>query len=385
MPLVSKWLSALLKIISSGKLALVIVFILMLFAFAGAALPQQGRVNPEDILQWQLANKGLTALLKPLGLFGVFTSWPFMITLLLLGVNTFTCTILRFIKDGGFACLKGPKAMEKGGFLLLHISLIILLAGGFISTAKKLNGFIILTEGQTFIENHESYIRLAEGPLRKKVHKNFALKMNEIKTKYEKGLHLIDVTSSLDVFEQNSEVAQADIKINHPFTYRSVSFTHKDIGFSPRIQIKEKESGKVLFYSFVMLKSFDTENGKEYRDFLPLSFLQNRTIITVYPDYAMKAGDAVKTSEEPNNPLIRIQVEDDVGKIISKEYLTLGRETSIGEYVFEFTDLRRWASFKVVDDPGYFTVCISFWIGLAALLLRYIPEFKKWSVETDIN
>ena len=385
MSLVFKSLSALLKLISSGKLALVIVFILMLFSFAGTTLPQKDRVNPDDAAKWQQDHAALTAIAKPIGLFHVFTSWPFMITLVILGVNTLTCTILRFIKDGGFACLKGPNGMEKAGFLLLHISLIILMAGGFISTAKKMNGYIVLTEGQTFIENHESYLRIAEGPLRKKAHKNFAIKLNKVSTEYQKGFYQTDVASTVEVFEQGKKIKEATVKVNHPFIYKSLAFTHQDIGFSPRIEIKDKKTGRILFYSFVVLKTYDSDKGKEYRDFLPLSFLENRTIVTVYPDHMKKNGKAVKLSDEPNNPLVRIEVENKEGDIISEDYLTHGEEVSIGDNIFKFSDLRRWISFQVIEDPGYLTVCISLWMGLAALLLRYVPDLKKWSVSSEIS
>ncbi|HEG43388.1 MAG TPA: hypothetical protein ENH94_05000 [Phycisphaerales bacterium] len=383
MSLVSKSLTALLRVTSSGKLALAIVLVLMIFSFAGTVLPQIDRVNPDDILLWQRDHALITPVAKQIGLFHVFTSWPFMITLIVLGINTLTCTALRFVRDGGFACLAGPKRIEKGGFFLLHISLVMLIVGGFITTALKLNGHIILTEGQTFSETHAGYLRIAEGPLRKKSHKNFALKLNEITTEYQKAFYQTDVTSRLDVLEQGQKVKEATVKVNRPFTYKSFAFTHKEIGFSPRIEIRDKNTGRILFYSFVMLKTYDGDNGKEYRDFLPLDFLKNRTIVTVYPDHVMKDGQAVKTSEEPKNPLIRIVVEDQDGKIVSKEYLTPGQEVPIGDHVFKFADLRRWASFQVVDDPGYLTVCISLWLGLGALLLRYVPDMRKWSANAD--
>lgn len=385
MSLVLRSLSVLLKFISSGKLALVIVLILMLFSFAGTTVPQQDRVNPDDIAQWQRENTILTAVLRPIGIFHVFTSWPFMITLVALGVNTLTCTILHFIKDGSFACLKGPDGMEKSGFFLLHISLIMLMAGGFISTAMKMNGYIVMTEGQTFVEDHESYLRIAEGPLRSKSHKGFHLKLKEIRTEYQKGFYQTDVTSKIDVLGPDNTIKEATVKVNHPFVYMSLAFTHQDIGFSPRIEIKDKKTGRILFYSFVVLKSYDTDRGKEYRDFLPLDFLENRTILTVYPDHVMKDGKPVKVSDEPNNPLIRIEVEDIEGKIVSEQFLAPGDEVSIGGNVFGFSELRRWVSFQVIEDPGYLTVCVSLWIGLAALLLRYIPDMKKWSIGSEIS
>ena len=98
-----------------------------------------------------------------------------------------------------------------------------------------------------------------------------------------------------------------------------------------------------------------------------------------------KDGKVVKVSDEPNNPLVRIEVENKEGKVISEDYLTPGDEVSIGDNIFKFSDLRRWVSFQVIEDPGYLTVCVSLWMGLAALLLRYVPDLKKWSVSSEIS
>ena len=99
----------------------------------------------------------------------------------------------------------------------------------------------------------------------------------------------------------------------------------------------------------------------------------------------MEDGKAVKVSDEPDNPLVRIEVEDQEGEVIVEDYLTLGSEVSIGDNILKFTDLRRWVSFQVIEDPGYLTVCVSLWMGLAALLLRYIPDLKRWSVSSEIS
>ncbi|MHC4743605.1 MAG: cytochrome c biogenesis protein ResB, partial [Planctomycetota bacterium] len=286
--------------------------------------------------------------------------------------------ILSFKKDGGFACFKGPKKLEKYGFYTLHLSILVLLAGGFTGTAMKLTGYIALTEGQTFVEDHNNYMRLAEGPLRRENHKGFALKLEKIETEYERGFYQTDFTAHLDVLEEGEKVLRGAVKVNYPFNYKSLAFTYQDIGFSPRIEIKDKNTGRVLFYSFVMLKTFGTPEGKLYRDYLPLPFLKERTIVTVYPSYEMVDREPVKTSEEPDKPLIRIEVENDAREVVSKAHIPLGQSTTVGEHIIKFTDLRRWVSFEVVEDPGYLTVCVAFWLGLAALVLRYIPDLRKW-------
>jgi hypothetical protein len=35
----------------------------------------------------------------------------------------------------------------------------------------------------------------------------------------------------------------------------------------------------------------------------------------------------------------------------------------------------------VVQDPGYLPVCVALWLGLGALILRYVPDLKRWFME----
>ncbi|NIS63507.1 MAG: hypothetical protein GTO13_23310, partial [Proteobacteria bacterium] len=134
--------------LSSSKLALVLVLLLILLSIVGAVLPQEGTTDLSAFDLWQAAHPILTGALNPLGLFHVFRSWPFLATIFLLGINTLTCTVLHLLRERGFSVLKGPRAIERVGFLLVHLSLIALLSGGLWSAAARLNGFIILTEGQ---------------------------------------------------------------------------------------------------------------------------------------------------------------------------------------------------------------------------------------------
>ncbi|MHC4131554.1 MAG: cytochrome c biogenesis protein ResB [Planctomycetota bacterium] len=370
--------TTLLNILSSSKLALILVGLLIIFALAGAILPQLGMLEPEKITQWQQAHPTVTPLLGPLGFFNVFHSWPFLINILLLALNTLTCTILRFVKEGGISGLKGTGAAERIGSFLLHISLILLLAGGFCSAGLKLDGNIVLTEGQSFREQHNGYLRLVEGPLRPESHKDFDVVLKNVQIEYKRKKYPVDIVSNLEFFQQGRKLTEATVKVNEPFTFRDLAFTQDETGFSPRLVIRDKDSNDVLINSFIALKTFRTKTGKEYRDFLPLAFLDNRVIITLYPSYVENKGRLEKNGDEPENPLLLIEVEDEMGQFISQTQLLKGSKIELGGHVFEFVDLRRWASFRIVEDPGYLVVCLSIWLGFFALLLRYSPDLSEW-------
>ncbi len=356
----------LLKVLSSSKLALVLVLLVILLSLAGAVLPQEGTFKPTDMASWQQAHPFVTSLLKPLGLFRAFHSVPFLITILLLAVNTLTCTVLYFFTKGGFSALKKPGATRLVGFIALHISLILLFAGGFWSAATRLDGFIILTENQVFKEEHNNYVKLVEGPLRKEQHKGFTMRLEKVRVDFREG-YLVGIASDVEIREKHGGMVKSTIKVNQPFEYNDMIFTQDQTGFSPRLLIRDKAGGKVLVNAFVVLSTFRKGKTREYHDLLPFPFFKQRVTVTLYPNDKRK-----------ENPILLVETEDDPGQPVLKGRVTLGKRMSLGKYEIGFTGLRRWSSFKVVEDPGYNLVWIALWLGVIALILRYVPDMKEW-------
>lgn len=367
----------LLRVASSSKLALVLVAAIIIFSVAGAVLPQEGMVDPQDMTAWKESHQTSVPLLEQLGLFGVFHSWPFMITIVLLAVNTLTCTILRFAKDGGIRTLKDPGAIGNAGFLLLHLSIILILAGAFYSAATRLDGFIVLTEGQMFTEKHDGYIRIAEGPLRRENHKAFTVALKEVHAEFGDREYPLQLSAKIKIQSTDQETIDGVVEINRPFKHQGFSFTNDQTGFSPRILIRDRKTNREMV-NFIALKTFTRDQGRQYTDFLPMSIFKNRLVLTLYPSHQQRENKIIKTGEDPDNPIIVIEEQDASGKVLSSAYLLQGKEITIGDYDLGFTGLRRWSSFKVSSDPGYPIVCVALWLGLVALILRYLPDLRTW-------
>jgi len=373
--------SKLLEKLSSSKLALVMVLLLILFSIVGAVLPQQGRMEFKDIALWQMAHPMVTTLMRPLGFFRVFHSWPFIIAILVLGVNTLTCTLLRFVKEGGFKSLRGPGSVRRMGFFSLHLSLILLFAGGFLTSTTRMNARIVLTEGQSFEDRHDNYLQLVEGPLRPERHTGTVIRLKKAQIKHEKKRYTVDVTSTLEFLSKRNNALEAVVKVNYPLTYGGLAFTQDKTGFSPRLVIRDIKNKRLLFNSFIALQTYDTPAGKVYRDFLPLPFLKQTYTVTLFPSFSIDNGKVKKTGEDPENPLLRIEMIDPIRQKSAQVNLPLGGRIIMEEYIFFFTELRRWSAFMVVQDPGYLPVCVALWLGLGALILRYVPDLKRWFVE----
>ena len=371
------------NVISSSKVALVLVLLLILLSIAGAVLPQEGLFEPAEVAGWQAQHPFVTSVFRPIGLFRAFHSVPFLIIICLLAINTLTCTIRYFYREGGISALKGSVGVRLTGFIFLHLSLILLFSGGFWSAGATLDGYIVLTEGQTFKEEHSNYLRLVEGPLRTGHHRGFLARLKKVRVEFHKDVkrYPIHLTSTLEFRSKGNTtdvVTKGIVEMNRPFTFEGLDFTQDKTGFSPRLLIREKDSGRVLVNTFVALKTFRKGQLREYRDFLPLPFFKQRVIVTLYPNHKRTENGVEKTGEEPENPVILVETETEPGQPVLNGNVTMGNSMSLDKYEIGFIGLRRWSSFRVVEDPAYTLVWIALWLGVAALILRYIPDIKGW-------
>ncbi len=377
----ARWGGALLGGLGSGKLALALIVLLILFSLVGAVLPQESQLSLAEFSTWQAEHPQATEIVAPLGWFDVFHSWPFLGTIAMLTLNILTCTALRWRRQGGVRSLTGPGAAERAGFVVLHLSLILLFAGGLWSAAADLDGKVILTEGQRFIDAPENYYRLLKGPLRGESHTGMAVELQSVDIQYLNQRRTMTVSSKLKAVGIDGEEAAGAVEINYPFNFQGLSFTHDETGYSPRLEIRDAARGRILVDSFIALKTKKTVQGREYRDFLPLPFLKQRIVVTLFPNYAQEDDQLRSLGDAPQGPLLLLEIQDESGKVVRSAELELGERIVLGRHTFAFTDLRRWASFRVGHDPGYPLVCVALWIGLAALIMRYLPDLRTWLYE----
>lgn len=368
------WGDAFLGGLGSGKLALALIALFMVFALAGTVLPQASQLSQNEFSTWQAEHPLATRIAEPLGWFDVFHSWPFLGTIACLTLNISACTVVRWRREGGFRSLTGPGSTERAGFLVLHLSLILLFAGGLWSSAADLDGKIILTEGQQFIDAPQNYYRLLKGPLRSERHTGMSIQLKRVDVQYLNQRRPIAISSNLVAISAEGETTTGVVRINYPFTYQGLSFTHDETGYSPRLEIRDAVRRTVLTDSFVALENTKTAEGNDHRDFLPLPFLKQRVVVTLFPNYARENGQLRKIGDAPDRPMLLLEIQDESGTTTRTAELELGKRTVLGRYTFAFTDLRRWSSFRVGNDPGYPLVCVALWVGLAALIMRYLPE-----------
>jgi cytochrome c biogenesis protein len=122
------------EFIASVRLTATLLFILIPVAIVGSLIPQ-GREYAEYAEKFGFK---WTGLFYQLHLTSLFTSPWFLILVILLAANILGCLIVSVMK-----------AKRSFGFILVHLSLVLLIAGGLMSATLRVKGDLVLNEGQS--------------------------------------------------------------------------------------------------------------------------------------------------------------------------------------------------------------------------------------------
>jgi hypothetical protein len=78
----------------------------------------------------------------------------------------------------------------------------------------------------------------------------------------------------------------------------------------------------------------------------------------------------------PENPAIRINALLD-GESLGQQEVPIGETAEFGAFNITFAELRHWAWFGIVYDPGYWLIVVAFTLCVAGLAHRFIYT-EKW-------
>jgi cytochrome c biogenesis protein len=282
------------QFLSSLKLTVVLLFCLAVLSIIGTLIPQN--LAPQEYVKLY----GLPGyrLLHLLDIVDMYRSWWFVGLLLLLVVNIIVCSIDRLrigwsviftrepkfdldqyrrrknvltfegqipvhrVKDsfqrimargfgfcrlvpidGGFAITAERGRWTRLGVYAVHLSIVVLIIGGYIGSKFGFEGFVALPEGDqaTSIELNRSHQTL-ELP--------FAIRCDDFEvTFYEGGQRPKEFRSKLTILENGQEVLRQEIVVNAPFYYKGVGIYQSSYGRmgdeEPQVDWGQEPSGDI--------------------------------------------------------------------------------------------------------------------------------------------
>jgi cytochrome c biogenesis protein len=242
---------------------------------------------------------------------------------------------------------------------VVHLGLLIILAGGIISGVGGFRTNMTFSEGQVL-------------PVPKA---DFKLRLNKFETEYYPSGSVKDWKSTLTVVEDEKSLFSKTIEVNHPLSYKGFMFYQSSYGWNwenPSLEILLRKRSDPSFLSKLELKAGHRVNVEGEN--IQLSFLH------FIPDFVINEKNEITTrSNEPNNPAAFIEGWQQEDKIFSgwifarfPDFARIHSEKET-DLVFELKDFKssHFSVIQAAKDPGVNSI----WVGCGFLMFGLALAF----------
>ncbi|MEN6560131.1 MAG: cytochrome c biogenesis protein ResB [Acidobacteriota bacterium] len=321
------------KLFSSVKLAIVLIIVITAASIVGTLIPQN-----RGAAEYAARYGGLAGLFTGLRLTGLYQSWWYLALLFFFAVNTVVCTLTRLgpkwrrafgpardmdakalsamrpgvrfrlpgplpearaavaaalrarryvldesARDGKVVVLARKKRLGWFGSDVVHLGLLVVLAGGLASGLGGRRSDLALREGQT------SGVPRA----------SFQVRLDKFETEYYPRGGVKAWKSTVTVVEGGAAVLTRIVKVNEPLRYKGYSFYQSAYGLNwdaARLGLEIHKPGDPAFARAVALGVGEPAaiNDQDVTRILVRRFV---------PDFVIGEGNQVRSrSEAPNNP-----------------------------------------------------------------------------------
>jgi cytochrome c biogenesis protein len=402
-------MKSLYRFFTSVRVAIVLLILLIAASIVGTLIPQQR--SPAEYL----ARYGqLASLFERLQLTRLYHSFWFIALLALFALNIIVCTLARLapklrralrprietetrhlramgVKDKvrlplplngaralvarelarhryrireseapGRICVSARKRIAGiFGSDVVHLGLLVILAGGIVSGLAGHRADLTLRENQT--------LPVPEA--------GFSLKLEKFSTDLYPDGSVKDWKSRLSVIEDGRPVLEKTIEVNHPLAYRGFIFYQSGYGWdweSPSLELLVKKKSDPAYLKDVWLRPGETASlqGED------LEIAVARFI----PDFVLdEKNQPSSRSPEPNNPAAYIEGRRGTETVFSgwvfakfPDFTRLhsAKETDLS---FEFKDVKapEYSVIQSARDPGALWI----WVGSALLMAGLFLAF----------
>jgi cytochrome c biogenesis protein len=326
------------KFFSSVKLAIVLIILLTVASTVGTLIPQ-GRSAAEYAARYG----SLAGLFTALQLTRLYQSVWYLALLLFFAVNTIVCTLARLGPKWRRAFRPAPEtdaksvtsmrasarfrlpltiapardrvagALKARHYLLdqsAHDEKVVIQArkrrlGWFGSDIVHLGLLVILAGGITSgLAGRHAELALADGQTADVPHAAFQLRLDKFDTEYYPQGGVKDWKSTVTVVEGGSAVLTRIIEVNQPLTYRGISFYQQSYGWDwsrAQIVLEIRKPGDMTTFKTVTLKVGE-------RAAVDAPDVTHVVVLRFVPDFVIGEGNQVQSrSDEPNNPAAQVE------------------------------------------------------------------------------
>jgi cytochrome c biogenesis protein len=394
---------------TSIKVAIVLLIILIAASILGTLIPQ-GRTGQEYLVRYGQ----LGGIFQKLQFTRLYQSFWYIAILALFSLNIIICTLVRLspklhrvfrpkcdldpksvqvlkVKDKIKMALAPPAAVqavkaelghhhyrvreqaaEKKNCLLarkrilgifgsdvVHVGLLIILAGGIISGLAGVRGSLILSENQTLPVPQAG----------------FSVRLDKFITELYPDGNVKDWKSELTIIEGDKPVLQKSVEVNHPLSYKGFVFYQSGYGSDwekPELQVWLKKKSDPGYIKTIWLR-VGQPIAVEGEDI-------TLTATRFLPDFVLDEKNQPSTrSLEPKNPAALIRGERGGTEVFSgwifakfPDFAQM-HQAQESEFKPELKDVKapQYSVLQTAKDPGVSLI----WVGCAVLMLGLFLAF----------
>lgn len=418
-------LEALWVFFSSMKTAITLLLILAVASIAGTVIEQN---QPAEVYV-KAYGENRYAVLKSLGLTDVYHSTWFTILLGLIGVNLAICSINRFgaawrrtfrpdvaVEPGrveGMSCSRTFAAdgsaddaagrvvgalrargyhvtREDGahrvsvyasrgrisvwGPYLTHLSILVIFVGAILGGVLGFEGFTAIEEG-----GRVSGYRPDGSEQTRDL--GFSVALKSFAIAHDQRRQPTGYKSDLAVYEGERQVARKAIDVNHPLSYKGISFFQSSYGLARMVVTVTGPNGQSERLEFE-LGSQDTPRGTAYgivgETLRQVRFGDRKLTVFAHnlvPDYV--GGKRINASMLPLNPAANVMVNERFPEYKGLDaweslgWLTTGESAEHDGFTVTVEDFVKFTGLQVTSNPALPVV----YVGFALMILGVFVSF----------
>jgi len=265
------------------------------------------------------------------------------------------------------------------GPYLTHLSILAIFVGAILGNQLGLDGVTAVKEGGYA---DTAYVRKTE----REQELGFRVALQKFTIRHDAQHNPTAYQSDLEILDGGRLVMRKVIDVNHPLTYKGVSFFQSDCGLSSVLLKVTGPNGETAWLPFDV--DTRTEMGKKLYSMSGMPFKQiniGGKKLTVYvhdivPDYV--GGEEINASDLPINPAVLVMVNDRLPEYkgldawSDRVWLTESQSTSLKGYKITLDNVADYTVLQVVRNPGLPIVYTGFGLMLVGVFVSFYVTRK---------
>ena len=300
-------------------------------------------------------------------------------------VESVTEKVARALKAGSYRVMQSHSGdavvmrATRGGLsawgpYLTHLSILVIFAGAIAGNILGFNGYTDITEGQS-VETYYGRNNEQRLPL------GFSVELRDFRIEQDASGNPTAYKSDLAVYDRGKLVARKVIDVNHPLTYKGVSFFQSSYGLAPLvvgITAPDGEKARVAFE----LQTQPGPRGMQHviagEPFKQIELAGKLLTVFVHnfsPDHG--GGEAASESSLAPSPAINVMINDRLPEYKGLDawsrlgWVTRSAPVTYKGFAVTLEEVLDYTGLQVSKNPGLPVVYAGFGLLLAGVFLSF--------------